>query len=52
MLAFSPGYGYPQFTWTVMPPGVKNASGWFHRAMGKTFVGHERRILPRVMIIL
>ena len=46
MLAFSPGYGYPQFTWTVMPPGVKNASGWFQRAMGKTFVGHERRILP------
>ena len=45
-LAFSPGYGFPQLTWTVMPPGVKNASSCFQRAMNKTFVGHEHRILP------
>ena len=45
-LEFSPGYGYPQLTWKVMPPGVKNASGYFQRTMGKTFAGHENRILP------
>ena len=28
-LAFSPGYGFPQYTWTVMPQGIKNASGCF-----------------------
>ena len=45
-LAFSPGYGYQQFTWKVMPPGIKSASGTFQRSMCKTFEGHEYCILP------
>ena len=28
-LAFSPGYGFPQYTWHVMPQGVKPASHCF-----------------------
>ena len=45
-LAFSPGFGFPQFTWKVMPPGIKNASGCFQQAMSRTFTGQEHRILP------
>ncbi len=45
-LAFSPGYGFNQYTWTVMPQGVKTASSCFQQAMTKTFSGHESCILP------
>ena len=45
-LAFSPGFGFKQWTWCTMPPGVKPASGVFQRAMSKTFDGHESCILP------
>ena len=46
VLAFSPGYGFKQYTWTVMPQGVKTASACFQQAMSKTFSGHEDCILP------
>ena len=46
ILAFSPGYGFKQYTWSVMPPGVKTASSCFQHAMSKTFNGHEKYILP------
>ena len=45
-LAFSPGYGFKQYTWSVMPPGIKTASSCFQRAMQQTFQGNEARILP------
>ena len=45
-LAFSPGYGFKQLTWTVMPQGIKTASGYFQQAMSRTFNGHENYILP------
>ena len=45
-LAFSPGYGFSQFTWCVMPEGVKSASGTFQKTMCKTFKGHENCLLP------
>ena len=48
-LAFSPGYGFSQYTWTVMPPGVKNASGTFQKTMCKTFKGSEKCILPPLL---
>ena len=46
VLAFSPGYGFKQYTWTVMPQGVKTASSCFQQSMDKTFSGHEHCILP------
>ena len=46
VLAFSPGYGFQQYTWSVMPQGVKTASACFQQAMSKTFRGHEQYILP------
>ncbi len=46
VLAFSPGYGFQQYTWTVMPQGVKTASSTFQKGMSKTFNGHEEYILP------
>ena len=36
-IAFSPGYGFGQWTWNVMPQGIKPASHTFQRAMDKTF---------------
>ena len=45
-LVFSPGYGFRQYTWKVMPQGLKTASGCFQQAMLKTFSGHESCILP------
>ena len=45
-LAFSPGYGFKQYTWSVMPQGIKSASGSFQRTMQQTFKGNEHRILP------
>ena len=45
-LAFSPGYGFAQYTWNVMPQGAKPASNCFQRSMEKTFEGLEPCILP------
>ena len=45
-LAFSPGYGFPQYTWSVMPQGIKTASSCFQQSMTKTFNTHEDCILP------
>ena len=46
VLAFSPGYGFKQFTWSVMPQGIKTASSCFQHAMMKTFQNRENCILP------
>lgn len=45
-LAFSPGYGFPQLTWSRMPQGIKPASNVFQRTMSYTFKDHEECILP------
>ena len=45
-LAFSPGYGFPQLTWTSMPQGAKPASHAFQRLMDSTFKDHEDCVLP------
>ena len=45
-LAFSPGFGFPQYTWNVMPQGIKPAASCFQRSMEKTFQGLEQCILP------
>ena len=36
-LAFSPGFGFPQYTWNVMPQGIKPAANCFQRSMEKHF---------------
>ena len=36
-LAFSPGYGFKQFMWSVMLPGIKSISNDFQDSMLKTF---------------
>ena len=46
LLAFSPGYGFGQWTWNVMPQGIKSASSKFQQTMEKTFADHQHRILP------
>ena len=45
-LAFSPGFGFPQLTWSRMPQGVKPASQVFQKTMSHTFKDHEDCILP------
>lgn len=45
-LAFSPGYGFKQYTWSVMPQGVKSASNCFQQSMLKTFENRNDCILP------
>ena len=45
-LAFSPGVGFPQYSFNGMPPGVKPAASAFQRTMEKTFRGLEDCILP------
>ena len=45
-LAFSPGYGFSQYTCPRMPEGVKTASSYFQRAMCTTFKNRESCILP------
>ena len=45
-LAFSPGFGFSQYTWNVMPQGIKPAANNFQRTMEKTFRGLEQCILP------
>ena len=35
-LVFSPGFGFAQFTWNVMPQGIKPASNCFQRTMEKS----------------
>ena len=46
VLAFSPGYGFNQYTWKVMPQGIKTASSTFQEGVMRTFKGHKDRILP------
>ena len=43
--AFSLGFGFPQYTWNVMPHGVKTAGNCFQRTMS-TFLGSENEMLP------
>ena len=45
-LAFSPGFGFSQYTWNVMPQGVKPASNCFQRTMEMMLEGCEKKILP------
>ena len=45
-LAFCPGYGFPQYTWEGMPPGIKPASHCFQRTMEKMLSGAEDSVLP------
>lgn len=45
-LAFCPGYGFPQYTWAGMPPGIKPASHCFQRTMEKMLSGAEKSVLP------
>ena len=45
-LAFSPGFGFSQYTWNVMPQGIKPAANCFQRTMEKTFTGLGNCILP------
>ena len=45
-LAFSPGYGFAQYTWEVMPQGVKPAASCFQRSMERSFEGLDSCILP------
>ncbi len=46
ILTFSPGYGFGQWTWTVMPQGVKPASNHFQKTMEQTFSDLSTCILP------
>ena len=45
-LAFSPGFGFPQYTWNVMLQGIKPAANCFQRIMERTFKDLEECILP------
>ena len=42
LLAFSPGYGFGQWTWTVMPQGIKPASNHFQKTMAIEFTVYKR----------
>ncbi len=46
IIAFSPGYGFGQWTWNVMPQGIKPASSLFQRTMEQTFPDLSDCILP------
>ena len=46
LLAFSPGYGFGQWTWTVMPQGIKPASNHFQKTMEQSFSDLSDCILP------
>lgn len=46
IIAFSPGYGFGQWTWIVMPQGIKPASSLFQRTMEQTFSDLSDCILP------
>ncbi len=46
LLAFSPGHGFGQWTWTVMPQGIKPASNHFQKTMEQTFSDLSDCILP------
>eukprot|EP00795_Rhopilema_esculentum_P009397 gene9397-biopygen10865 len=46
IIAFSPGYGFGQWTWNVMPQGIKPASSLFQRTMEQTFSDLSDCILP------
>ena len=45
-LAFSPGVGFGQYTFSGMPQGIKPAASFFQQSMEKTFRGLEHCILP------
>ena len=45
-IAFSPGYGFGQWTWNLMPQGIKPASSNFQRSMDKLFYGLSDCVLP------
>ena len=45
-LAFSPGFGFSQYTWNVMPQGIKPAANCLQWTMEKTFTGLGNCILP------
>ena len=46
VIAFSPCYGFGQWTWNVMPQGIKPASSLFQRTMGQTFSDSSDCIIP------
>ena len=46
IIAFSQGYGFGQWTWNVMPQGIKPASSLFQRTMEQTFSDLSDCILP------
>ena len=46
LLAFSPGYGFGQWTWRVMLHDIKPASSQFQRTMEHTFADLHDCILP------
>ena len=45
-IAFSPGYGFGQWTWNVMPQGIKPASHAYQRTMDKIFFDMSDSVLP------
>ena len=45
-LAFSPGFGFAQYTFNGMPQGAKSAASKYQQSMEKTFRGLETCILP------
>ena len=46
LLAFSPGYGFGRWTWTVMPQGIKPTSNHFQKTMEQSFSDLSDCILP------
>ena len=45
-IAFSPGYGFGQWTWNVMPQGIKPVSHAYQRTIDKTFFDMSDSVLP------
>ena len=50
-IAFSPGYGFGQWTWNVMPQGIKPASHAYQRTMDKTFSDMSDSVLPPFLMM-
>ena len=46
IIAFSPGYGFGQWTWNVISQGIKPASSLFQRTMEQVFSDLNDCILP------
>ena len=51
-LAFSPGVGFGQFTFSGMPPGVKPAASYFQQSMEKTLSGLDHCMLPPYFMMM